>query len=58
MVDNDGPEIAEEFYKEFFNGEQGVDTSHAAYSLHKAVQQLRAKGVPPGRWATFIHVGV
>ena len=57
MVDDDGPEIAEELYKEFFGDEQNIDSNRAAYSLHNAVKQLRVKGIPPARWATFIHVG-
>ena len=58
MVDDDGPEIARDFYGEFFSDEENVDSSRAAYCLHKAVKRLRASGVSPARWATFIHVGV
>ena len=58
MADEDGPEIAKGFYEEFFKDEQDVDSSRAAYCLHKALKRLRSRGVSPARWATFIHVGV
>ena len=56
MIDQDGPVIAEHFYRELFKN-HSLDSSRAAYALHSAVEQLRAKGVSPVRWATFIHVG-
>ena len=58
MHDEDGPEIAEQFYRELFKDENNIDSSRAAWALHKAVQHLHAKKVSPARWAAFIHVGV
>ena len=58
MNDEDGPDVAGEFYREFFKDAADIDSSRAAYALHKAVQHLRAKDVSPVRWAAFIHVGV
>jgi hypothetical protein len=56
MVDNDGPEIAQLFYKELFKRPTiGVDS--VAFALDHAVTALRQRGIPPERWATFIHMG-
>ena len=61
MSDKDGPVVAGHFYqelfKDFFSTGNQVDSSQAAYALHNAVKQLRAQGVSPARWATFIHIG-
>jgi hypothetical protein len=57
MADEDGPVIAEHFYRKFFQNDP-IDSTQAAYALHEAVKQLRAQGVSPARWATFIHIGV
>ena len=56
MKDDDGPVVTGNFYREFFK-KQPFDSSQAAYALHKALKQLRAQGVSPVRWATFIHIG-
>ena len=56
MADEDGPIVAEEFYKELFK-EQPVDPSRAAYCLHAAVERLRTQTNSVARWGTFIHVG-
>jgi hypothetical protein len=57
MSDIDGPVIAGYFYQELFK-DSSVDSCQAAYALHNAVKKLRAQGVSPARWATFIHIGV
>jgi hypothetical protein len=56
MSDEDGPFVAEKFYKKLFEGTL-VDADSVPYALDDAVRALRAKGVPPERWATFIHMG-
>ena len=62
MYDEDGPVVADEFYKELFhpdNCKSGKpDVTHAARALHKAVKKLRDKGRPPSAWVPFIHIGV
>jgi hypothetical protein len=56
MGDADGPLIAKHFYKRLFA--QDVITLDAIpYALDHAVTELRKTGVPPERWATFIHMG-
>jgi hypothetical protein len=56
MGDVDGPFVTKHFYKKLF--ESGtVDVDAVAYALDHAVTELRKSGVPPERWATFIHMG-
>jgi hypothetical protein len=56
MNDSDGPHIATLFYEKLFA--MGPFTSSTvAYALDHAVTELRKSGVPPHRWATFIHIG-
>ena len=66
MRDEDGPVVAGNFYTELFKDfkdryidskDRSIDSSQAAYALHEALKQLRAQGVSPVRWTTFIHVG-
>lgn len=56
MGDADGPTVARHLYSELFSGET-VDPEVIPYALDAAVQELRAEGAPPNRWATFIHMG-
>jgi hypothetical protein len=56
MGDVDGPFVTKYFYKKLF--ESGtVDFDAVAHALDHAVTELRKSGVPPERWATFIHMG-
>ena len=56
MGDEDGPFVAEIVYRELMKGDT-LDCDSVPYALDDAVQQLRQQGVPPYRWATFIHMG-
>jgi hypothetical protein len=56
MADQDGPFVAKAFYEKLFENKIiGPDT--VAHALHHAIMMLRKSGVPPERWATFIHMG-
>ena len=57
--DDDGPIIAEKFYK-YLIEEAGGDSRKAAYALHHAVAHLRnVVGEKSfARWAPFIHLGI
>ncbi|THH00829.1 hypothetical protein EW026_g1760 [Hermanssonia centrifuga] len=57
MDDLDGPEVAKTIYKELFKGGP-FDPDDVPYALDAAVQSLRARKLPPSRWATYIHMGV
>jgi hypothetical protein len=54
--DFDGPKVAKWFYEELFANEV-IDVDSVAYALDVAVAKLRDSGVPPDRWAPFIHMG-
>jgi hypothetical protein len=56
MDDVDGPRIAKLFYERLF-AEEVIELDKIPYALDLAVEELRKSGVPPVRWATFIHVG-
>ncbi|KDR76437.1 hypothetical protein GALMADRAFT_445475 [Galerina marginata CBS 339.88] len=62
MWDEDGPIIADTFYRELFKGLEGnptilPDTSKSAEALAAATKELRGRGVPFKRWVPFIHMG-
>ena len=59
IQDDDGPIIAEKFYK-YLIEEAGGDSGKAAYALHYAVAHLRdVLGENNfARWAPFIHLGL
>jgi CHAT domain-containing protein len=58
ISDIDGPKVAKWFYEELLSKEVvDVDVSSVAYALDYAVAKLRDSGVPPERWAPFIHMG-
>jgi hypothetical protein len=56
ISDIDGPKIAKWFYEELLSKDL-VDADSVAYALDSAVGKLQNSGVPPDRWAPFIHVG-
>jgi hypothetical protein len=56
MRDQDGPRIAKLFYEKLFAKEE-ISLDDIPYALDYAVGELRRAGVPPERWATFIHMG-
>lgn len=62
MADVDGPQVARVVYEAIFKTEDNasstnIDPDSVAYGLDEAVRQLREAGVPPERWATFVHYG-
>ena len=64
-MDEDGPDLAGEFYKHLFQSDNSSedtkdtpDITRSAYALHKAVENLRSTGVPFSQWAPFIHLGL
>lgn len=57
MRDDDGPVLAGEFYKHLLREGRG-DIRHSAMALNTATKALREAGVPPDRWATYVHIGI
>ncbi|KAG9029929.1 hypothetical protein FRB95_004725 [Tulasnella sp. JGI-2019a] len=59
MADEDGPVMAEHFYKYMFrNGPEGVDCRDAAKAMVMGVRELRRREVPLARWINFVHYGI
>jgi hypothetical protein len=56
MHDPDGPQVAKLFYERLFAKDM-ITLDAIPYALDDAVAELRKSGVPPERWATFIHMG-
>jgi hypothetical protein len=56
MNDADGPAVAKDFYSELLKND-GFSASDIPYALDSTVQNLRRRGAPPERWATFVHMG-
>jgi hypothetical protein len=56
MNDEDGPRVAKLFYEHLF-AEEEITLDAIPRALDYAVTELRKSGVPPERWATFIHMG-
>lgn len=57
MWDQDGPRVARAVYESLFESEE-LDPDAIPYALDDAVQHLRSLGLPPERWATYIHIAV
>ncbi|KAG9028222.1 hypothetical protein FRB95_006723 [Tulasnella sp. JGI-2019a] len=59
MDDQDGPIMAEHFYKYMFrNGPGAVDCRDAAKALVMGTRELRRRKVPLERWINFVHYGI
>jgi hypothetical protein len=56
MNDADGPHVAKMFYERLFS-EEIITLDAIPYALDYAVGEFRKIGIPPERWATFIHMG-
>ena len=56
MWDDDGPALARDFYTYMLN--QGSDVTDSAIALNTAIKAMRDRGVPAGRWSTFVHIGI
>jgi CHAT domain-containing protein len=58
MVDEDGPDVAEDFYRYMFREpESAGDFRDSAFALNHATREMRKRGVPIDRWINFIHIG-
>lgn len=58
MADEDGPDVAEAFYRHMFRHPGKVDFKDAAIAPNLAVLKLRRNRVPLSQWVPFIHIGV
>jgi hypothetical protein len=61
MRDVEGPDVAESIYSAVFRSEkymEYIDPDDVPYALDEAVQKLRASGLDPSFWATYVHIGI
>jgi hypothetical protein len=58
MDDVDGPLVAKIVYERLFAGNSDcLDPEIIPWALDAAVRKLRHMGLPPSRWACYVHVG-
>jgi hemoglobin-like flavoprotein len=59
MVDEDGQELSEHFYRKMFSaGAQVASYEQSARALQYATQKLRTKRrISLERWVNFVHYG-
>ncbi|KAJ7907396.1 CHAT domain-containing protein [Mycena leptocephala] len=59
MHDLDGPHVAKYVYEALFrDGRLVTDPDVIPTALDAAVRALRRDGIPPVRWATYVHIGI
>jgi hypothetical protein len=63
MEDEDGPKIADAFYRHIFQVDNQSDsripdTTQAARAVHLAVRKLQEEGCAFKRWVPFVHFGL
>jgi hypothetical protein len=61
MSNSLGPIITESIYSSVFSPKKQsefMNPDDVPYALDEAVQKLRATGLDPSLWATYIHIGV
>lgn len=59
MYDLDGPHVAKYVYEALFkDGRLVTDPDVIPTALDAAVRALRQDGIPPVRWATYVHIGI
>jgi CHAT domain-containing protein len=56
MADDDGPDVAHDFYGYLLNEGKG-DYRYSASALRHAVQKMRERDVPIDQWINFVHYG-
>jgi hypothetical protein len=59
MDDIDGPLVAKMVYQRLFAGEAvNIDPEVVPHALDDAVRALKSLGLPPSRWACYVHIGI
>ncbi|KAL0955782.1 hypothetical protein HGRIS_001996 [Hohenbuehelia grisea] len=59
MNDKDGPFVAQQFYGEMLEGDDGVNGRHtkAARALWKVVSEMKKHKLGMERWMNYVHIG-
>jgi hypothetical protein len=59
MDDIDGPLVAKTVYQRLFASKSvNIDPDVVPHALDDAVRALRGLGLPPSRWACYVHIGI
>ncbi|KAE9392588.1 hypothetical protein BT96DRAFT_967389 [Gymnopus androsaceus JB14] len=59
MNDQDGPTVADAVYGQLFAGDsEYLNPNDIPYAVDAAVLKLKQAGIPPVRWAPYIHIGI
>ena len=64
MDDEDGPRISRAIYQKMYsrwNEESSkfmLDLDSIAYALDDVAQEMRREGLPPSKWAQYVHFGL
>jgi hypothetical protein len=61
MRDREGPVIAKSIYSALFKADvtsEYLNPDDVPYALDDAVRKLRASGLDPSIWATYVHIGI
>ncbi|THU83224.1 hypothetical protein K435DRAFT_689904 [Dendrothele bispora CBS 962.96] len=60
MADKDGSDLAETIYQQLLTEavKASVDCDVIPYALDDATRAMQQKGLPPERWAQFVHFGI
>jgi hypothetical protein len=59
MGDIDGPIVAMKVHGALLGGKgDGLDMDAVPYALDQATRSLRELGLPPSRWAPYVHLGI
>jgi hypothetical protein len=61
MRDQEGPVIAKSIYSALFKVDatsEYLNPDDVPYALDDAVRKLRASGLDPSFWATYVHIGI
>ena len=59
MEDEDGPKIAEHFYRMMLEGDEDAGQRHkrAARTLWRVTRKMKSEKFSMARWANYVHIG-
>ena len=57
MRDDDGLDVAANFYRDMLEGDNEERHKRAAHTLWKVTRAMRKKKVSLERWVNFVHIG-
>ncbi|KAJ7235662.1 CHAT domain-containing protein [Mycena rebaudengoi] len=58
MADEDGVQVAQDFYSHILRPGSAPSVKDAAVALNATTRLMRKRGIPLDRWVNFIHIGI